>query len=308
MRHRKVWLIVALSFAVSAVVMFASPGAVAASGASTGRTNQVCTSASVSKSVKKVADGQALTVVNADCTSIIYAGPVGSTVSYQVTSNSSTAAFKVPNLKNRAIPPASIADAAAFRDITAVGFSKAQAEAMIASATGEKVSSSLHSYIRILGTPCVAIRHANGGQATGRTCDIMTLIQRNGYNWYIGDKLTTSGHNGTWWNNLNLLRGGDSYTKGNSVVEWNPSGYQKRGSCHTVSESVGWNGSGVSSSQTVCPDGIGPSNADPTTGFASQWTGCSSTIQSSPGVDIIHSPPNASASNRVFLRLAWSWC
>ncbi len=269
-------------------------------------------------------NGQTLTSIKAGCNSYTFIGAPGMTYSYSATGASIT----TPNTKtNGTVASLSLSDV--YANAIAVGFSQSQAEEMVAqamatttgvafkavSSTGTAVKARLSKSVTsstaattIIGTPCVWILHANGGQATGRACDIQTLVQQNGGDWYIGDSITSSGHNGTWWNNLTRLDANDNYVKGNSIVEWQPSGFVNTGSCQTYNESVGWNGIGVGSSQTVCPSGIGPEWSDPTTGSGAEWRGCSGNTQSAPDVDIIHSPPNVSDSITVSLGLTWAWC
>ena len=270
------------------------------------------------------ANGQSLTSVRAGCNSYIFVGTAGMSYSYSATG----ATIITPNTKTSG-SVVGISVSTVYANAIAVGFSKAQADEMVAQtaittagaaisapsskatvSTARSTKSSLSSSASatIIATPCASIKSANGGQATGRACDIMTLVQRSGENWYIGDSITASGHNGTWWNNLTKLNASDNYVKGNSVVEWQPSGFVNTGSCQTYNESIGWNGIGIGSTQTVCPSGLGPEWANPTTGSGAQWTGCSTNTQSAPAVDVIHSPPNASDAMYVRINLAWAWC
>jgi hypothetical protein len=161
-----------------------------------------------------------------------------------------------------------------------------------------------------LGSPCVSITSANGGQATGKACDMMSLLftTDNGNNWFISDSINASGHNGTWWNNLTKMYANDNYVGGNNIVEWQPQGFVSTGSCTSYNEGINFFGATVGATQTVCPSGLGPQWSDPTTGAGAQWTGCSGNTQGAPSVDVLNSPPGVSDAMQVRLGLSWAWC
>lgn len=164
----------------------------------------------------------------------------------------------------------------------------------------------------ILASPCVALKNVNGGAGGGETCDVITMVQENGpndQNWYLGDELTTSGSESNWDTNLESLTGNDKYANGNQIVKWDPSSSRTQGSCSSISENLTYDGVGVSSTDSVCPNKISPEWYAPTTGSGVTWSGCDGTdILGAPGVDVLHSPPGTSLKMVVRIKMSWGIC
>ena len=272
-----------------------------------------------------MADGQTLTNVQSGCYNYKFVGAAGSSFTF----SQGGATFSVPNSKGISSATFGLSASTVYDNAVAVGFTSAEATQIAnqASAVGNSLASSSNALRptsiapriksmatgngpakgTIIGSPCVSVS-GNGGAATGRTCDVQVIMQSVGQDWYIGDQLTSSGHDNTTWNNLTQLTGNDNYVGGNSIVEWNPSGFQSTGNCTQYNESIGFNGIGIGSTQTVCPSGIGPQWPNPTTGQGVTWTGCSGNTQGAPGVDLLHSPAGVSDSMVVRITVAWAWC
>jgi hypothetical protein len=270
--------------------------------------------------ISAIANGQTATTVQSGCYTYKYVGATGSSYAF----SQGAATLSVPNSKVTPGATLGLSSNTVYDNAVAVGFTPEEATQIAnqASAVGNSLamtSSARASRIKsmatgngpakgtIIGSPCVSVS-GNGGAATGRTCDVQVIMQSTGQDWYIGDQLTSSGHDDTTWNNLTQLTGNDNYVGGNSIVEWNPSGFQSTGNCTSYNESIGYNGVGIGSTQTVCPSGIGPQWPNPTTGQGVTWTGCSSNTQGAPGVDLLHSPAGVSDSMVVRITVGWAWC
>jgi hypothetical protein len=264
-----------------------------------------------------LADGQTAISVRSGCNSYKFVGSAGISYSYA----GGTADVVTPSSNSTS----GIGYSTIYDNAIAVGFSKAQAEAMVANAkktvaevTGNspktksttsartKKTNSVSS-LPIIGSPCVN-GNFNGGQATGRTCDVQTLVQSNSSGRYINDDITTSGHNGTWWNNLTNLSGNDNYAHGNNIVKWNPTVFRPTGSCSTFNEGISFDGLNLGDSETVCAAGLGPEWSDPTTGNGAEWNGCSGNTQGAPSTDVVDNPSGVSSSMVVRLNMSWAWC
>lgn len=176
-----------------------------------------------------------------------------------------------------------------YHDAMAVGFSSAEASQMI----NEDAASSS----RIFSHICANDQWK--GHYTSHECVYQVLLQSSGSkDWYIANKTRSSetavGHNAleefaTWVSHA-----------GHDNIDWDPSATITKGSCSTVTLNVGYNGSGVSVSQDVCPQTLNPRFGD-WNGFGAKWTDtngdCPGTWETNPSASVEYDAGGSNTDN-----------
>ncbi|WP_370100437.1 hypothetical protein [Streptacidiphilus sp. MAP12-20] len=239
----------------------------------------------------------------------------GSTVVLKQTHGKVSAQVNTPNLKTtfhgdgRAAAFGYMASGASvIANAEAVGFTPAQAAKIAASAAPKGRIMPLDTSVGgIIQSPCASVS-GDAGNAWGQTCDIQKMLENDGGgNWYVGDQVTGSGNDPDWYASLSGLAADINYGGGNSMKQWDPSGYRDAGQCGTLSTSASWNGIGVSASSPLCPDHIDIDGRATAQNYGSHWSG-HDTGNRTEGVassDVVYSPGNASSNPGLTVSIWW---
>jgi hypothetical protein len=183
-----------------------------------------------------------------------------------------------------------------YDEALAVGFTTAQAAAT-AKALGISVpgtaSKSAVSDAKILGSACANV--TNSSHLAVHDCLLLELLQSSGSHWYLGLKISASARYGGGENLFEFSGYSSASQSNNSLASYSPQSTVPitNNDCTTETASLGYNGTGLASTETVCPDNWGPyfnGNA----GFGSIWKGCSpddgSIWEGAPSVSVMNDP------------------
>ncbi|MHB1431168.1 MAG: hypothetical protein ACYCVZ_03500 [Streptosporangiaceae bacterium] len=161
--------------------------------------------------------------------------------------------------------------------------------------------------------------HTTGdaGNAWGTSCLEQKMAPDSEPNQvYTLDTLTTSGNDNDWYCALTGLLGKDYYRYSGSygnhgLVTWKPASTVPEGSPKTYTASLGYNGTGVSVSQTAYPNNLNPMlaayNGQSPTSFGDQWRGgeMGKTVVGAPGADLTHIWSSGSIDAGVSVVITW---
>jgi hypothetical protein len=251
---------------------------------------------------------------------VTVSGPPGSTVSVSSTGSpgaagSVQASVTLPgndkygaNAAQRALIRYATSGRSVYSEALAVGYSASEASQVRTNLTSSPQSPALSAVAAssIIGSACASVK-GDGNQAYGKACIIQTLMQAKGYDWYIGDEITSSAGNSDFWWGLTGLQAWDTYGPNNTIVRWNPSSTQYPSACGNVTFGLTYNGAGISATDTLCPDRLDPKFFG-SGGYGTNWTGCArqNQVVGAPSVDLDHNPPNASYSVTIHVYIWWN--
>lgn len=146
-------------------------------------------------------------------------------------------------------------------------------------------------------------------------CDHTYRVGTNGAVWYLEDKDISSGimhdTNCAPWScdEITGLKFGHQYPKGNSIVDWNPSDTYGVGSCHTVTVSVSYQGSGISDSSQWCPETFGVYGKGATY-YSVKWDGQGygphDGARAAHSVDAVYNGVSASPWDSIYWYVWWT--
>jgi hypothetical protein len=206
------------------------------------------------------------------------------------------------NAADRAIKAYKSSGRSVYSEAVAVGYSPAEATKLQTNLT----SGPLIASASIIGSACATV-YGDAGSAYGRACVVQYLMQATqGGDWYIGDKITGSGSDSDWLWKLTGLQSWETYGSGNSIIDWSPGSTQFPSSCGNFTASLGFAGSGISASTTICPDRLDPKFF--TRGFGTNWTGCDKNqyVEGTPSVDLDHNLWWASIAVTIHVAIWWN--
>jgi hypothetical protein len=156
----------------------------------------------------------------------------------------------------------------------------------------------------IWATPCVSGNVNNGWW---KACDVIYMVQQNGYDYYLSDKEGISGVI-DWpfdWYGMSV---DNNWHSGNTIIDWTPKSGHDIGSCEDygigLSDIVS-----ISESWEVCPQWFGFITKNKlTTDFGSAWTDSGGTTGEDgvDAIDTVHSPPNVPSSFVFTGTVAWN--
>lgn len=177
------------------------------------------------------------------------------------------------------------------------------------STTASPTASPMISNGSIIGSACVKV-YGDANYAYGHTCTVQTLMSQSGSTWYIGDDVTGSANDThSVGYRLWYFHAWVGYNEnGNHLIKWNPSSTATRGSCSNYTASIGYGSSSISSSQTVCPDRLDPTENTASNGV--KWTGCDyqNYTEGAPSTDVEYNGPGADISATAKATIAWHLC
>lgn len=150
---------------------------------------------------------------------------------------------------------------------------------------------------------CVDV-YGDSNRAKGHVCNVESILQQNGSDWYLGDEVTGTGHDGS--RGLFSFLGADFYGSGNTLVKWAPSGTVRPSACNTVTYGLTWGAASISSTATLCPDKIDPVLNAYGPGFGEFWHGSTTGYVGLNPVDVIHDPANASPTGSLHVYIHWN--
>jgi hypothetical protein len=153
----------------------------------------------------------------------------------------------------------------------------------------------------------------DANNAYGKVCSVSYLLQHGSAtaNWYIGNKVSGSANDTDWYDSLDELRGYTYWDDNSTAVNWDPQSTVKRGDCKTYNSSVGYDGSSVSQSETVCPEEIDPDLSRSDASLAGAvWYGCDTNndVEGVPSTDIVHLPKGTDTVGHVHIHMDWGVC
>lgn len=186
-----------------------------------------------------------------------------------------------------------------YRDALRVGMTEAEAATI---AHGKPGSMHVATGGDIINSVCVD-GSGDGGRAHIHFCDVQSVVQRNGSDWYVGDEMTGTAQDTL--HNLFTTIGANIYGGGNTLVKWSPSGRINPSACASNTASVSWNGFSLSSTANACPDFIDPRVNPYGPGFGEYWHGFTHAAVGLNPVDVVHNPPSASPWASLHWYLHW---
>ena len=164
--------------------------------------------------------------------------------------------------------------------------------------------SSIQPLTSIYDSWCVTLTPSGG---YGQACDLQSLIQQNGADWYLSDETTYSAHygNGLFSPSLEFMYDYIAWQSGNSIVKWTPvSAGIPVNQCEQTTVSISFI-VGLSQTFTVCPQKWGMYTKS-TTQFGVYWSGQSQSWEGIDDIDVVHSPPSANANSTLHVYMFWA--
>gem|GEM_PF-4651376 len=160
---------------------------------------------------------------------------------------------------------------------------------------------------------CYGNSSFDGTKASVYACWNQFLVYQNGGDWYFLDDFYSSGtmhDTGCYWwcDNFTGLYQAEAYVGGNQTYDWNPRDTVSGGSCLTKTINLGYNGVGVSTSYTQCPERSGLYSISALS-MATKWDGGgdgpSNGARSTAGTLSMHNPPGVSPTR--YYNIKWWW-
>lgn len=178
------------------------------------------------------------------------------------------------------------------------------------SGTAAAPNSTVTPYSTIIdGNNCTS-QSSDGGRVKMYGCDTTYRVGTSGLVWYLEDKFLATGtaHDTAIFDpdNLTGLKFGVRYGSGNTITHWKPSSTIAFGSCSSNTVSLTYQGVGISSTTTECPETFGVYDIG-TTVFTAKWDGQghgpSNGSRDTHGVDSVYNGASASP----YPSLVWTY-
>lgn len=145
----------------------------------------------------------------------------------------------------------------------------------------------------------------DAGNANAKACDVQTLGQISGNDWYIGDAVSVTGQDSDWYYDLTKLVSYVSYGAGNTSVKWTPTTTLSTGTCQNTVLGLSYGGVVLQQQFNRCPDKYGPSSMG-TAQFGAEWNGETSDVRGFDYENIDHKASNGSPTATLHLSMNWA--